>query len=89
MLLNNWIERRPVCDQCGHTACPHCGDWCDVLLAPDDPEWDAEKAGGPEERYPCCAMQCVYQRGRTALVRVSVTRYPDGEIEMMESDPVR
>jgi len=25
-----------VCLDCGHNACPHCGNWCDVIACTED-----------------------------------------------------
>ena len=38
-------SRERVCKKCGHTECPVCGDWCDVML---------------KKGKPCCDGECTY-----------------------------
>lgn len=35
-----------ACLKCGHTPCPHCGDWCDVLVG--------------EDSDLCCEGECTF-----------------------------
>lgn len=59
-----------VCLRCGHEPCPHCGDWCDVILYSDEDEgfrpegWNTYDDGKiDDEPYPfwCCDGECVYE----------------------------
>lgn len=40
----------PRCLICGHERCPGCEDWCDIILADEDHDFD-----------PCCMGSCIYE----------------------------
>ena len=46
----------PLCIKCGHTPCPSCEDWCDVLVKDED--------GDPDL---CCDGACTYAETEDAV----------------------
>lgn len=50
---------KPKCKNCGHEICPHCGDWCDVVLYSKNDIGNHEDVENNDD-YPalCCGGKC-------------------------------
>jgi hypothetical protein len=58
------VPNTPVCRRCKHEVCPHCLNWCDTLLPP-------EETG---ERDACCDGSCSFERSE---IDAYVDRLPE------------
>lgn len=55
---SNGHQCRRKCLVCGHSACPFCGNWCDVMLEDDRDE--NGKLRHPFDSDLCCGGTCTY-----------------------------
>lgn len=59
IMENEWKRVKPKCKKCGHEICPHCGDWCDVVLYSKNDIGNHEDVEDNDD-YPalCCGGKC-------------------------------
>ena len=59
IMESEWNRITPKCKKCGHEICPHCGDWCDVILYSKNDIGNHEDVEDNDD-YPalCCGGKC-------------------------------